>query len=226
MTTFAQLKQWKSPAVETVPLVMDGAWGMRVARVQDRLATVKAQLTMGGRSGPNAVELTEQEEELTTELAQLLEEGQEDGKVVEFKFRALGGDEYQAVINAHQPTKEQRAEATKVGMFVQWNEKTFKPALVAAALVEPQLSADEMAELWKDPSWTEADRQLLFEGAQTASLRRMTIDSRALSQDLGFELERDRARRAKAAGLKLDVEPGSEAEAILAELPDLRPVES
>lgn len=71
-------------------------------------------------------------------------------KTQRWAFRRLSARAYEALIRAHPPTAEQKAAGGQ-GMFAPtFNPDTFVPALVAAALVEPRLTAEQVAALWED----------------------------------------------------------------------------
>jgi hypothetical protein len=77
-------------------------------------------------------------------------------------FRALPSHEFEALISAHEPTKEQQKEGA------QWNNDTFSPALLAACCVDSDLSEDEWAE--ELASWSVADRNAIFSAALSANV--------------------------------------------------------
>ena len=157
--TFESIQKAKKVATKTVPLVIDPEWGEAYGRAKKTAALAQTRLD----KSPSDVALRAAAEEADEAVAVL--EKDRSKKVVEFTFRALSGDEYDAVVTAHQPTAKQRAEANKSGGTLQWDPDTFPPALVAAALVEPELSDEEVAQLYASDQWNPAEVQQLFQGA-------------------------------------------------------------
>ena len=60
-------------------------------------------------------------------------------------LRALPADDYQALKDAHKPS-----DPEKLKKGYEWEEATFAPALLAASIVDPPLTADEAKDLWSD----------------------------------------------------------------------------
>jgi hypothetical protein len=84
-------------------------------------------------------------------------------------FRSLPSHEFEALISAHEPTKEQQKDGA------QWNSETFTPALLAASCVDSDLSETEWAE--ELAGWSVADRNAIFSAALSANVtaRSLTI---------------------------------------------------
>lgn len=78
------------------------------------------------------------------------------------QFRALPSHEFEALISAHEPTKEQQKDGA------QWNNDTFSPALLAACAVDSDLSEGDWAE--ELMSWSVADRNAIFSAALSANV--------------------------------------------------------
>lgn len=79
-------------------------------------------------------------------------------------FRNLPSDEYEALVAAHPPTKEQQDKGD------QWDRATFAPALIAACAVDSDMSEDEWVEELKSDRWPVADRDAVFLKALGANL--------------------------------------------------------
>lgn len=82
-------------------------------------------------------------------------------------FRALPSHEFEALISAHEPSKEQQKKGD------QWNTDTFSPALLAACCVDSDLSEEEWAE--ELASWSVADRNAIFSAALSANVTARSI---------------------------------------------------
>jgi len=101
----------------------------------------------------------------------------DEDAIVEFTFRSIGRAAYDALANAHQPTALQRAQAKALGMGeIMWNTETFPPALVAASLVEPKLSAEEVESIWRDDNWNQAELNALLQAAVEVNGTRRTVE--------------------------------------------------
>ncbi len=101
----------------------------------------------------------------------------DEDAIAHFTFRGIGRAAYDALVDAHQPTPAHRAKAKSLGMGeIAWNPDTFPPALVAACLVEPKLTPDEMVALWGDDNWNQSELNAMLEAAITVNGTRRTID--------------------------------------------------
>lgn len=79
-------------------------------------------------------------------------------------FQSLPSHEFEALISAHEPTKEQQKNGD------QWNSETFSPALIAACCVDSDLTEDEWAEELRSERWSVADRNAIFSKALSANV--------------------------------------------------------
>ena len=70
-------------------------------------------------------------------------EAEIDESMVSFRFRALSARDWRVLMAGHPPTKAQKTTNEQVA----FNGDTFWPAAIAACLVDPALSLDEVAEL-------------------------------------------------------------------------------
>jgi hypothetical protein len=96
--------------------------------------------------------------------------------VVTLTFRSIGHVAYDELVRAHPPVADQVAEAKAAGGDLNYNALTFPPALVAASLEEPKMTAAEVAELWESPDWNLAELSALFQAAIEVNSRRVTLD--------------------------------------------------
>jgi hypothetical protein len=83
-------------------------------------------------------------------------------------FQALGGDQYDELLDAHPPTKAQQAD----GMI--WNTTTFPAALVSACSVEPKIDEEMAKSLWTSTTWSRGELMGLF--AEVMSLNSAGLD--------------------------------------------------
>lgn len=77
-------------------------------------------------------------------------------------FQALPAHEFEALIAAHEPQESDRASGD------QWHAETFVPALIAACIVDSDLTEDD----WKQElaGWSVAERNAIFAAAVSANV--------------------------------------------------------
>lgn len=80
--------------------------------------------------------------------------GGEDATV---SLKAISNKEYDDLLLAHPPTKQQKEddEAT-------YNPDSFNPALIAAVLDDPKLTEDEVKALYESEAWSRGELMNLF----------------------------------------------------------------
>jgi len=91
------------------------------------------------------------------------------GDFVTLKFQAMSSKDLDALRAKHKPTAKQITE----GMGV--NTDTFSPALVAATLVEPELTEAEVKELFASDNWSSGELGQIFSAASDVCLEGMDI---------------------------------------------------
>lgn len=79
-----------------------------------------------------------------------------DGDEVSFLFRSISAQEYDKLITNCPPNTEQRAAGST------YNINNFAPSLLAQVVVEPEISRDQWAEIWKSPDWNRGELMSLF----------------------------------------------------------------
>jgi hypothetical protein len=79
-------------------------------------------------------------------------------------FRPLEPDVFEALIGAHEPTKEQQKDGER------WNPTTFRPALISACAVDSELDESEWAAELTTKRWSHADRDEIFAAALAANV--------------------------------------------------------
>ena len=87
-----------------------------------------------------------------------------DGEDVTLKFQAIGAKEFDALRKKHPPTTEQRAEGDSV------NDDTLAPELVSRTLVEPELSPEEVDEMFKSGAWSLGELSQIYNAASRVCL--------------------------------------------------------
>jgi hypothetical protein len=144
--TYAQYKAKKKPREVTYPLVTDND-----AVIAFKLADVnlrKAKLTGDQQAIDKAQAAADEAEALVRDTTLV------------FRLRALPRDAYAELKAEHPPKEEDHAEQREYSGDAKakaaWHTKTFGPALVAACLVEPEVTeaeAEEMRREWNDAEW-------------------------------------------------------------------------
>lgn len=66
-------------------------------------------------------------------------------------LRAISSAEYDALLDEHPPTKDQRAEGAT------FNSDTFPPALFSRVCVEPKVSYEDALEIWESGGYSRGD---------------------------------------------------------------------
>ena len=122
--------------------------------------------------------LKKQPLERTVELV-----AEQGGEPLTVKFRSIGRVAYEALLDAHQPTDEQRAKGRAQKVKVEWNPDTFPPALIAAAAVDPVFSLDEATELWESDDWNGEELLPLFFAAVAVNTSRWANTAAAVKSE-------------------------------------------
>lgn len=82
---------------------------------------------------------------------------------VEFTFRNIGRRRVEDLILDHLPTDKQIQRAKDLGAGrPEYNPDTFPPALVAACLVSPKFTPDEIADMYESEDWSGGELDALF----------------------------------------------------------------
>lgn len=92
-----------------------------------------------------------------------------NGQEAEFVFHALSASELDKLQAKYPPTAQQKLQG------LAWNSDTFPPALVAACLQEPEVSAEEMVEIWTSGEWSTGELSTLFNTATALCMEGMDI---------------------------------------------------
>lgn len=77
-----------------------------------------------------------------------------------FQAQAIGSKLYDKLVAAHPPTNKQR-DQNQV-----YNIDTFAPALIAAVITDPKMTAEEVAELYDSDDWAPGEMGNLFFSCQ------------------------------------------------------------
>lgn len=155
-------KPQKKPLTKAVRLAFDFEL---IENFEEARKEVK-KATIGARANPTSqsikAELEEANETLINAEAELKAES------IEFKFRAVGRKSYERLISDH-PLREEnhdivRREGQDPDTFP-FDPESFPIALIAASMVEPEMSPEE-AEAWLgEDNWSSSEVEALFTAA-------------------------------------------------------------
>lgn len=98
---------------------------------------------------------------------------------IKFTFRAIGRKRYNALVNEHPPTEEQKQKATDNGDDpddLEWDTDKFPPALMALSIVEPELTEAEVHELWDSDDWNAVELMNMFYTAYQVNTARGVVN--------------------------------------------------
>jgi hypothetical protein len=85
---------------------------------------------------------------------------------VKFVLQAVGRERYEQLVLDNPATREQQRKARDLRQDVpDFNEDTFPQALVAACLVEPELSEEDVHRLWKSDQFSVAEIRMIVQNA-------------------------------------------------------------
>lgn len=184
---FESIMERKQPVRTKVEIVLDDEYADAVGTARFHLNRAQLDLLGAQQAVNDAGELVTEAQQDAVDVARDKVEQYEaelvalraskDEHVITFEFRALSSREIDALIKAHRPTDAQKTEARKLGLQPPaWNVETYPPALVAAALVSPEMTADQVAELFNSDTWNPAELQSIYQAAEAAIGTRRVVD--------------------------------------------------
>lgn len=167
---FDRLTSTKKPVTRKVPICLDSELADEFNELSMRLFVLREDVKSS--TSPAARRDLEDAEAEMEELRPKMEEA-----TVTFTFRSLGRTAFEELLDEHPPTKQQNEKARRKGEDpMQFNPDTFPQALVAACIVEPDLSYDEVKQLFDDANWNTAELTALWEAAFTVNQQRRVVD--------------------------------------------------
>lgn len=192
MSNLDRLRRDKKPSSVRVGIVMDTRYQDHIDAVQARLSRLdlRARALGGNKADPRlAADLADAEDALRAAQEEAMEHTEW------FIAKALGPREYDALLDQHPPTKDQKAEARKENRVVSYNVDTFPPALIARCvylvtkLDEPgendesehhePLTAEFVKEMFEggdDPQWNMGEVATLNDAALAANQARPRME--------------------------------------------------
>lgn len=88
-----------------------------------------------------------------------------NGEQIELTAKALPENEYRDIRAQHPPKSKEDKAANNP-----WNSQTFPAALLAAAVTDPAMSAEEWTEIWESKDWSFGELQDLFTKVLTLTM--------------------------------------------------------
>lgn len=181
VTTYSELKSRKKPSTRKVLIALD-----------DERADAFNELAYEYRAAEQAYESDRSDSALKADYNKKKKEYEKAAAdasdfTVEFTFRSIGRKPFEDLVLEHPATKEQIESAKKNGDDEPgWNPDTFMPALMAAAIVSPNISEEEMTEMWESEDWNLAELMSMFLAALAVNQTRKVVD---LGKDSGQMLD-------------------------------------
>jgi hypothetical protein len=180
--TADHLKSAKKPVQVTVAIHHDDELVVAYEEASDALA--RAELLQDHDADKDAAEIV-QLREAKSAAAEALREA-----TTFITFKSMGRKAYQALIEEHPPTEEQKKQyQTEHGMEAPYDQETFAPALVAACAYDSDgeliWTVEEAEEVFEE--WNSSEIVTLFQAAiQCNSARRVTDLGKASGSTRSF----------------------------------------
>jgi hypothetical protein len=173
---FDAIKDRKRPNTVTVLIPFDSNEADAYEAAQHRLQQAKER--HGLIVTPQTLQELDEAEEALADAHKAVE-----ANAAAFRFEALGGKQYEELIEDFPPSKAQRDKWRKenpqlaaLGQSPRWDEDQFPPALLEACCVEPKLSAEDAAELWRGEQFNDGERTALFGAARKVNEGRRVVE--------------------------------------------------
>lgn len=168
------LRSQKKPVTKSVRIATDQEVAERYQESKTDLDLARITYENNSRSEKAIAEYSEAKAKFDEARIELRDNS------IAFKFRSIGRRKYDDLVKEHPITDEQREEAKSSNggedPGIEWNYDTFPDALIAACLVEPEISPEEMLEWLQTDEWNSAEQQALFQAAFSANTMRAVVD--------------------------------------------------
>jgi hypothetical protein len=171
--TYDHLKSRKKAVHKHVWIALDPELADEEADLKDKVNRLKVRQIARPDDPKVAQELASAQEELDQVTERL-----RDGNAVKFVFRSIGRRRYDDLLAENGPSEEQKAEAKKIdpNAELDFDPDKFPQELVAACIVEPELTKSEVADMFASEDWNAAELASLFETAFNANTTRRILD--------------------------------------------------
>lgn len=165
--TFDHLKA-KKPVEDLVEILLDDEPTKAVTDAREAL--LEAEGNLHDKAGDSKLKKARDEAKKVLDAAM----ADQDGEIVTIKFRSCGRKRYEQILDENPPTDEEQRKAKEQGGEAAWNNETFPVALIAASAIEPELSVEQVSELFDE--WNNAEAQMLFLAAFRVNTSRRLPD--------------------------------------------------
>lgn len=171
ISTYSDLKNRKKPVSKKVYIALDSD----KADAFNELASKFQEAQEEFDRNPSDKKTKQEFEKIKSEYDAALAESEEF--VVEFVVRSIGRDRFEEILNDNPPTEQQKNKAKKDGEEEpSWNPETFMPALMAASIVSPAITEEEMQEMWTSEDWNAAELFIIFAAALQVNQTRKVVN--------------------------------------------------
>lgn len=173
--TYDHLKSAKKPITRKVLIALDPEIGDSFLDAQDRFNLTKVLVEMKV-DDPNMQSQRAKDFEDAAEKLEIAKAALEENSA-EFVFRSIGRKKYEELLLQHVPTEAQAKRAKDAGESpYQWNPDTFPVAVLAKSIVTPELSEEEIAEIWNGDDWSQAETLSILEAAISCNTFRRDLN--------------------------------------------------
>jgi hypothetical protein len=164
MLTAADLLAKKKPVTRTVTLVLDGDLADKWNELNLKIGVLKNAPKI------DDVALATAEQELE-DLRPAVEDA-----TVKLVLSSIGRKAFQTLVEDYPPTDKQQRDARKEGATLLFNAETFPVALIAASLTEPQMTYDDVQQLFDSENFNDTELTELFSAAMAVNTTSKVID--------------------------------------------------
>ena len=144
--TIAEIRKRKKAVTKQITVQLDG-------EVADRIAGLR-KLYTAARDSDRMSNEPDTAPKILEQVETLVEESRETEVV--FSFKSVGRPRYEELVEEHPPTKDAKKEGAE------FNDKTFPPALVSEACVDPEMSIEDAVDIFSSPEWNGAELRRIF----------------------------------------------------------------
>lgn len=171
--TYDHLKSMKKPVLKTIRICLNSELSQALADAEGELqmAEIEAEHSPNPETAQRLADVQRRIEEARAAATE---------QSVKFVFRSIGRKTYERLVRENPPTEKQKKEAEDRGDNpddLDWDAEKFPPLLVAATLVEPELTEEQVLEIFNSDDWSSTELSILYVTAQEAQMANTIIAS-------------------------------------------------
>jgi hypothetical protein len=179
VATYDHYKSAKKNPVRRVIIPLDDELAEQWQEVTGRLGLAQTRLDMGIDSNEIRAAVMRELAEWQAKKDQMMKEM--EGNVAIFKVKGLGRKKYDKFMSdpKYMPTEAQLKKAKErngPNATLNWNADTFPVPFIHACLVEPEMTLEEVQDMWDSDEWTSAECLLILGSALEANDNVRSID--------------------------------------------------